>query len=502
MERWQQLEPASPHFATVSEFLRAEYSEQAVCRRLGMESLHEYLGGGEKPEFSADSEPADALDVLLRLFLRGSRVSANDWERLIPRAVREAMEGLGMLCADAEHREQLYSTVALYPVQGLHIASDRWTNLDGSRPAEPDFVFPAIHPFTHDLLGLLPQKPCEKFLDLCSGTAVAALLASRNYSRQSWAVDITARATQFGEFNRRLNQVENVRVLQGNLYEPVAGLKFDRIVAHPPFVPSLDRGAIYADGGEDGEFVTRALVQRLPQFLEADGCCYCGTMGIEREGEPYERRVREWLGGEQSNFDVLFITERTQSPALFAYRAARNKKGDLTLMDQWLAHLEKLGVQNLAYGLLVMQRKGSSRNAFTVRRQRGERSRGAEIEWLRNWETKLAGSSGASFLLQSRPRSSAEVNIQIIQAKRGAEFIPTQHILKISYPFVLEYECSAWVATFVTRCDGKTTARKQLEAGRHNRWLPPEVTEEQFAQTLGTLISMGVVEIEGFDPPG
>ena len=86
--------------------------------------------------------------------------------------------------------------------------------------------------------------------------------------------------------------------MRGDLYEPVRGSRFDRIVAHPAYVPALEPGAIYADGGEDGEFITRAIVQGLPRFLEPQGRFYCGTMGVEREGEPYEQRVRQWLGAE------------------------------------------------------------------------------------------------------------------------------------------------------------------------------------------------------------
>jgi SAM-dependent methyltransferase len=315
------------------------------------------------------------------------------------------MEALGILCADCAHPDQCYSPVALYPVQGLYIASDRWKNPYGS-PISYDSVFPAIHPNTHDFLELLPASPCDKFLDLCSGTAIAALLAAKRYAQQSWAVDIAARATHFGEFNRLLNQVSNSTVIQGDLYEPVSGMRFDRIVAHPPYVPTLGPGALYADGGEDGEFVTRALVQWLPRFLEPHGRFYCATMGVEREGEPYEQRVRQWLGADQSAFDVLFIAEEIQGPAEFAYNVTRNKKGSWLEMDQWRAHLASLKIKNLAYGWLVIQGKESERSAFTVRRQRGERSGAAELEWLRSWEAVWAGPSTVERVMQSRPLAS------------------------------------------------------------------------------------------------
>jgi len=490
-------------FSVVRECLgQADYSEQAVCKRLSLGGLHEWLNDGESSASPARAEVSDALNVLLRVFLVGDSVSRDLLGGFIPSAARESMEALGILCVDPAHPDQCYSPVVLYPLQGLYIASDRWKNPDGSQLAiGKDYVFPALHPLTHNFLELLPQSPCDKFLDLCSGTAIAALLASKRYARQSWAVDITERATQFGEFNRLLNQVSNSTVMQGDLYEPVSGMKFDRIVAHPPYVPALEPGLIYADGGEDGEVVTRAVVQGLPRFLEPHGVFYCGTMGLEREGEPYEQRVRQWLGAEQSAFDVLFIAEWTQGPAQFSYRATRNKKGDWVLMDRWRAHLDRLKIKNLVHGLLVIQGRESESRAFTVRSQKGERFGAAEVEWLRNWETMWAGPSSVELLLRSRPVASPDVELHVVHTQRNGELAPSKYTLRTAYPFTVEDECPAWVATLVARCDGKTTALEHLEAGKRDKWIPVNMPNDQFAGTVGSLVSKGILEIEGFEPP-
>ena len=482
---------------------QAGYREQTVSKRLGLEGLHEYLSCSEESSSPALAELSDTLDILLRVFLVGNSVSRALVDRFVPSVARESMEALGILCADPADPERCYSPVVLYPVQGLYITSDRWRNAGGSPLATPkDYVFPAIHPLTHEFLELLPQRPCDKFLELCSGTAIAALLASRHYAQHSWAVDITERATQFGEFNRLLNQINNSMVMQGNLYEPVSGLRFDRIVAHPPYVPALEPGLIYADGGEDGECITRAIVQGLPRFLEPHGRFYCGTMGVEREGEPFERRVRDWLGADQSAFDILFIAEKTQGPALFAYRAARNKKGDFKRMDEWIAHMEKLKVKNLVKGLLVIQGKENGRSAFTVRRQKGEDSRAAEVEWMRNWESLRANPSSAELLLRSRPRISPDVELHVVHTQRHTELSPSKFTLRTAYPFTVEYECPKWVATFVARCKGKTTALEHFEMGKADQWIPADLSTDQVSDTLGDLVSRGILEIKDFELPG
>jgi hypothetical protein len=74
-------------------------------------------------------------------------------------------------------------------------------------------------------------------------------------------------------------------------------------------------------------------------------------------------------------------------------------------------------------------------------------------------------------------------------------------MLRTCYPFTVEYECPAWVATLVARCDGKTTALEHFEAGKRDQWMPFATPDDQFAGTVGKLVSRGILEIEGFEPP-
>ena len=152
-----------------------------------------------------------------------------------------------------------FALLCFIPSGRFFIVSDRWIAPDGKDFEAPDdFVYPAITPNTTDFLATLPVTPCDSFLELCSGTGAVALAAS-GYAKKSWAIDITERSTQMAEFNRLLNGLDNVTVLKGNLYEGVEDLKFDRIVAHPPYMPVLRPAQIFYDGGADGEQITRRM---------------------------------------------------------------------------------------------------------------------------------------------------------------------------------------------------------------------------------------------------
>ena len=49
------------------------------------------------------------------------------------------------------------------------------------------------------------------------------------------------------------------------MYEPVAGLEFDRIVTHPPYVPVSKPTHVFRDGGDDGELILRRAIEGLPR---------------------------------------------------------------------------------------------------------------------------------------------------------------------------------------------------------------------------------------------
>src|ERR1017187_11025104 len=114
----------------------------------------------------------------------------------------------------------------------LPLGSDRVASPDRDPlPMTADAVYPAGIDNTVAFMATLPETPCEALIDIGTGTGIAALDGAR-LARHAWGTDIAARSVQFADFNRRLNGIENACVLMGDLYAPVEGLTFDRIVTH------------------------------------------------------------------------------------------------------------------------------------------------------------------------------------------------------------------------------------------------------------------------------
>ena len=491
----------SPHFGVLRDYLRSVgFDEKSICSRLGIPGLRVLLTRLRRGLHPL--KESDAVSILTRLLLLGESIKTEDLERVLSLPVVEALISLGLVSPDANDPACISGSVALYPVGSLYIISDRWFAPDGKDYRAPDdIVYPAITPNTLEFMSILPETRCENLLELCSGTGAVALAAS-NYASKSWAIDITERSTQMAEFNRLLNGLDSVTILKGDLYQGVEGLTFDRIVAHPPYMPVLHPAQIFYDGGADGEQVTRRCVEALPRFLKPGGCFYCQAQGSDRKGAPLEERIRSWLGEKHSEFDVAVVEKRAQAPKDAAFIYALKSRGGFDTVDLMLESLARLGVESMAYGLIIIQRKIDSRREFTVRRASGPRTGREEIGWLLRWETFAATVPSAVEGLQGMiPVARPSLELRTIYRLKSGDLAPDQFSLHTDDPFSMDCRVEPWVGFLIPLCDGQLTVEKIFEACKSNGFIHAQASPQEFADMLMVLISGGILEVDGFRPP-
>jgi SAM-dependent methyltransferase len=377
------------------------YYAESVCERLGIDSIYGY----EAVEPGQEVPPAieDARDVLIHLFMAGRAVERSAIEAHLWPEVPGLLEEHGLIAGDTEDPALVVPTVMFYPVEDLFIASDL-----AQRPLLADAVYPAIAANTGELVALLPEDGCDALLDLCSGTAVAALVGARRSDwfhsperpGHAWAVDVTERATRFAEFNAAFNGIANVTMLRGDVWEPVAGMEFDRIVAHPPYVPTIESDLIYRAGGEDGEQVTRRIMAGLADHLKPDGRFWCSCMLSDRRDAPVEQRVREMLG-DADGLDVYVLTRAVSTPEQYFSRHVVRR--DAPHADSGLVErLRGFGVERLVLCTVVIDRHAGQRGDVTSRRQVGDMTGRAELDWLIEWERTAVDPALASTLVHWR----------------------------------------------------------------------------------------------------
>ena len=125
-----------------------------------------------------------------------------------------------------------------------------------------------------------------KILDLCSGSGCIGLaLASAFAKSQVYLVDILPAACDLISKNAQHNQLTNVIILESDLYQDFinqkSGIKFDLIIANPPYIPAADyqnldlsvrlwedRLALVAQGSDLG--VIAKIISLAPHYLESD----------------------------------------------------------------------------------------------------------------------------------------------------------------------------------------------------------------------------------------
>jgi SAM-dependent methyltransferase len=221
-----------------------------------------------------------------------------------------------------------------------------------------------------------------------------------------WATDISTRCTIFAEFNRRLAGLENMTVVEGDMYAPVEGLTFDRIVTHPPYIPAKQTELIFRDGGEDGEQIIRRAVEGLPRFLRPGGKFYALLMATDREGEDFQQRIRNgWGQSKVRSTSYWFPTGLHTPEELFAEKP---QKASAIGPEEWRfrqAMWAATKTHHIFYGWIPDPAARGRPPAATGRAQAGRNFTGRAMEWLLEWESAVRGSGGLAMLLEDAARA-------------------------------------------------------------------------------------------------
>jgi 16S rRNA G966 N2-methylase RsmD len=489
-------------FAALRGFLAdAGYRESRVCEKLGLatpDALDIVTLAESLKDRVAAPEP---LNTLIRLFLLGEFIPISEAETQFPGAAWAAINALGLIAHDPADRKRCFGSVALYPVGDLFIVSDRWSNPDRTaKQSFPDIVYPALTKSTREFLRFLPNDACGDFLEVCGGSGIAALAASRT-AQHAWASDITERSTRFAEFNAALNAANNVSAVRGDLYSAVAGRSFDRIAAHPPYMPVLRPAEIYFDGGEDGEQLTRRILEGLQQHLNPGGRLYCRTLGTDREEAQFEQRLRGWLGDAESEFDIAVFVSKNLEPVRFATDSAVRRSAGQAEMNEWKALFERLHVKEILTGMVVVQRRESKRPVFTIRRSLAPKADSRATENVLRWETEMAAGHCLEKIFGAKPIASPRTELIVRHRIEGSDFTPQDFTLTNDYPFLMDCKVQPWMGYLLVRCDGSKSVQELYGECREAGWIDPNTPPREFVALIGLLVSGGFLSVEEFKQP-
>lgn len=231
-------------------------------------------------------------------------------------------------------------------------------------PLPYDFVM-GVGGASDTLLTLTPKRRVGRALDIGCGSGIQTLFLN---AERIVATDIDERALEAARRSFHLSgfrQIDEVTwregdrlitLLQGSLFEPVAGQRFDLIVSNPPFVIA-GAGHVHRDSPFEGDGLTRALLQALPEHLNPRGIAVMLTTWLQLRGTAWEDRVESWLpdgiGAWVAQREFLNVDEYVQVWGDDAGIAELDRAA-------WRTRLHELGTEGVGFGWIAVQRSNTA----------------------------------------------------------------------------------------------------------------------------------------------
>jgi len=334
--------------------MRYDYSETNICALLKVSSLQQieptYFHYYDRYQL-----PQNAIGDLIRLFLIRSSISQNKARKIFGDELFLTLAALGVLVciSRCEIDDEWKSQCDLFCADGLYFATDhRYIMQTEDKLDEEPVMYVGL-----DSIGLVhtaPQFPANRVLDLCCGSGIQGLVASR-YAKEVIGVDLNPRAIRFARFNAQLNGVRNISFVQGNLYEPVKDQSFDTILANPPFVPSPKRQIRFRDGGATGEEILEQIIKDSADHLTQEGKLFIVSDLVNVQ--TYESKLARWWRGNPAHKLVFCTADRDD--ILFAIPHSRAAFGQSfqqynVELDQWLHNFRAAGLKAVNFGYILI----------------------------------------------------------------------------------------------------------------------------------------------------
>ncbi|WP_148254830.1 50S ribosomal protein L3 N(5)-glutamine methyltransferase [Aidingimonas lacisalsi] len=128
-----------------------------------------------------------------------------------------------------------------------------------------------------------PEHPPERVLDLCAGSGCIGIATALHLPTcRVDLTDISAEALAVAKANIRRHDVgDRVRAVVSDVFDGIAGQRYDVIVTNPPYVDARDLAAMPAEfhhepalaleAGHDGLAIVRRILRQARDHLQDDG---------------------------------------------------------------------------------------------------------------------------------------------------------------------------------------------------------------------------------------
>ena len=469
-------------------FVSAGYSEDELQAR---------TGGAAPPaphEVQArlhGTREVTAQNALVRLFLLGVTLDRSAAGEALPENFIELAIRTGLL---SEEEGRLIANVVIVPVGKLLFASDAFRTLGSDERSE--FVVPAKNSAADYLRKLTMRDPVGVALDLGCGCGVHALLAAAHCERVV-AADISEAAAAYTRFNAQLNDIRNVDVLVGDLFEPVAGQKFDLILCNPPFIIGPQSDFTYRDNPMELDDFCRLVAREGAAHLNIGGQMQMLCEWVETSDQIARDRVGEWL--RDLGCDAWVLRGTPKSPAHYVAGRLTDLAGadyqPATKYEDWLAYYQERDVIAINPGMIVLRRRRGDNwfHMLTVPGEPIEDSGPAISERIAACDfLEICDDDDSLLAATLRIPESIELEQRFNRTEQGWN---SQRVaLQVTRGLSLETEIDLPVLALLNQVDGKKSLRECIATFCELTEAEPTELTRQLLPAIRLFIGNGILE--------
>jgi len=469
-------------------FVDAGYNESELQARLGTAAPP---APQEVQSLLYATREVSAKNALVRLFLIGVTLAQDAATEALPKAFVDLALRTGLL---SEEENRLAANVVIVPVGKLLFASDAFRVLGSDERSE--FVVPAKNSAADFLRRLTLREPVGSVLDLGCGCGVHALLAAA-HADAVVATDISAAAAAYTRFNSRLNNIRNIDILVGDLFEPVAARSFDLILCNPPFIIGPTSDFTYRDNPMDLDDFCRLLAREGANHLNDGGHLQMLCEWVEITGQTARERVAEWVQG--LDCDTWVLRGTPKSPARYVAGRLTDLAGadykPATTYEEWLAYFEKRAVAAVNPGMLVLRRREADNwfHMLTVPGEPVEDSGPAVAERIAACDF-LELCEENETLLDATLRIPACIELEQRFGRSDEGWRSDRVVLQVTEGLPLETEIDLPILAFLNQVDGSRSLRDCIGKFCELTAAEPGELTRQLLPAIRLLIGNGVLE--------
>lgn len=333
------------------------YDEDGVVDFLGEDGPAADLADVPVHERRLDDSP---LATAIRLFLLELPVERADAAEALGDDGVDALLRLGIA---REEGPRVVPFARLVPAEGLLMCFDGF-----ARGADdpPGWVGPYT-PTASWLVALTPRHRVSRALDVGTGNGVHALLAA-DHADHVIATDVNPRALAFTAINAALNELDNVEVRLGSLFEPVAGETFDLITCNAPYVVSPESRWQYRDAGLPADELSERVVAQAAAALADDGFAAMLVSWVGVSEEEADERVYDWLDPVDADAWVLSLSsvDPLEHAAGWNEHFAHDAEVYGAAIDEWTSYFDRIGVGWISEGAVLLHRRAGGEHMIRL----------------------------------------------------------------------------------------------------------------------------------------